>query len=394
MRNIPESFIEFYSVTESFHWQTHMSVNYKNILQEDSQRTNRKFPVYACKRVSGLDHAPVWNASVYYNDALFTGGEFSNKKDAEQDAARLAYERINGAKPSDRLANLRKLANTPVSNASRVERKDLILPITNTNNTTMAAIANYIPDVVPFSNNVTGISFATGDAIRGMLQLGMSIDDIKSFRSEAENAIVQSNNAEQPANELVVDQLDHSNKDTPYQSSMTKKFIRDIFSSSEANCISSSESQNISPGGLSDNTVNTTDLSDDLLKNTHHIAIIDLENIQPKLASDLPKNLSVHGFVSTFSTVKTDRYADVCTIHSIDNSNSEAVDHFITYTVGKLVDKLLNESPRNTTQPTAFIIVSRDKSSSILVHMLQKEGFCVLHFKTASAFTQYITQLT
>jgi hypothetical protein len=116
---------------------------------------------------------------------------------------------------------------------------------------------------------------------------------------------------------------------------------------------------------------------------TNTIYVIDLENIQPNFPSNIGVlNLCIHFFLSSFSTVDADKYKDIGVIHIIDSSSSEAADHFMTYKVAQL--------SLNVSKTANFVIVSRDKSSSILTHMLKVDGFNVTHIKSAKELSSYL----
>jgi hypothetical protein len=117
--------------------------------------------------------------------------------------------------------------------------------------------------------------------------------------------------------------------------------------------------------------------------NSGRVVFVDLENVQPdstileRKSHPLDK---MHGFLSSFSTVDISRYRNFMTVHTIDSPITEAADHLITYTAGKMV------SDKSIDVNTQIVIVSRDKASAILVHLLQKDGFAVHHYKNAKEF--------
>jgi len=108
------------------------------------------------------------------------------------------------------------------------------------------------------------------------------------------------------------------------------------------------------------------------------IIVIDLENIQPSFPQHMARfEYNMHFFLSSYSTIDPEKYQAFGKVHIIDSSGSEAADHFMTYKIAQLAIK----TPTNT----EFIIVSRDKSSSLLVHMLKHDGFTTTHLKNAKA---------
>jgi ribonuclease III len=66
--------------------------DYKTLLQEIIQKKYKCCPRYNIVSVEGPDHNRVYNMNVNISDKTFGPGTGSNKKKAEQEAARLAYE--------------------------------------------------------------------------------------------------------------------------------------------------------------------------------------------------------------------------------------------------------------------------------------------------------------
>ena len=128
------------------------------------------------------------------------------------------------------------------------------------------------------------------------------------------------------------------------------------------------------------NNLNLTTLnSNDAL--CEKIYFVDLENIQPEVPLKFNnKNTNIHYFSSMFSSVVVEKYSNYGQIHIINNSNSDATDHYMTYFVAKLLPKLHFN--------VEISIVSRDKSSSILTYLLTQDGFKVNHLTTAEQFKQ------
>jgi ribonuclease-3 len=71
--------------------------DYKSLLQELSQRLYRKYPVYRLLKHSGPEHDRFFWTEVAVNDRIFGPGMGRNKKTAEQEAARIAYEALEEA---------------------------------------------------------------------------------------------------------------------------------------------------------------------------------------------------------------------------------------------------------------------------------------------------------
>jgi ribonuclease-3 len=70
--------------------------DYKSLLQEFTQRLYRNYPVYRMVKRSGPDHNRLFWIEVRVNDQTFGPGMGKNKKSAEQEAARTAYEHLSG----------------------------------------------------------------------------------------------------------------------------------------------------------------------------------------------------------------------------------------------------------------------------------------------------------
>jgi ribonuclease-3 len=73
--------------------------DYKSLLQEFTQRVYRNYPVYRLIKRSGPDHDRLFWIDVRINDQTFGPGMGKNKKSAEQEAARMAYERLSDEPP-------------------------------------------------------------------------------------------------------------------------------------------------------------------------------------------------------------------------------------------------------------------------------------------------------
>jgi ribonuclease-3 len=69
--------------------------DYKTLLQELSQRLYRRYPDYRLIKKSGPDHARIFWMDVTVEGVVYGPGQGVNKKAAEQDAARQAYEALN-----------------------------------------------------------------------------------------------------------------------------------------------------------------------------------------------------------------------------------------------------------------------------------------------------------
>jgi ribonuclease-3 len=70
--------------------------DYKSLLQELCQRFYRSYPEYCMVKRSGPEHERMFWMEVSVNGTTYGPGMGRNKKSAEQEAARLAYEEVNG----------------------------------------------------------------------------------------------------------------------------------------------------------------------------------------------------------------------------------------------------------------------------------------------------------
>jgi ribonuclease III len=68
--------------------------DYKTLLQEHSQKLFRSYPKYTLAKKTGPDHERVFWMDVSVAGKRFGPGKGPNKKQAEQEAARLAYEAL------------------------------------------------------------------------------------------------------------------------------------------------------------------------------------------------------------------------------------------------------------------------------------------------------------
>lgn len=68
--------------------------DYKSLLQEFCQHYFRAYPVYRMVKRSGPEHERLFWMEVVVNNTVYGPGTGRNKKSAEQEAARLAYEAL------------------------------------------------------------------------------------------------------------------------------------------------------------------------------------------------------------------------------------------------------------------------------------------------------------
>jgi len=109
-----------------------------------------------------------------------------------------------------------------------------------------------------------------------------------------------------------------------------------------------------------------------------YIFIVDLENMPLTFSGIDPTKYNFHFYLSSYSTVDPNKYNNLGTVHIIQNGQSEATDHLMTYHVAKM--------SCNMPKSTIFIIISRDKSSSVLADLLKKDGFQLNIFKSRQIY--------
>ena len=66
--------------------------DYKTLLQEYVQKRMKTYPKYRVVQKTGPDHDKTFWIEVHIGDRSFGAGKGKNKKEAEQEAARIAYE--------------------------------------------------------------------------------------------------------------------------------------------------------------------------------------------------------------------------------------------------------------------------------------------------------------
>ena len=70
--------------------------DYKTVLQEKYQKLTKKIPVYKLISKTGPEHSQIFTVSVKLDDLEFGPASGKSKKEAEQSAAKLAIEYLNG----------------------------------------------------------------------------------------------------------------------------------------------------------------------------------------------------------------------------------------------------------------------------------------------------------
>jgi ribonuclease-3 len=76
--------------------------DYKTLLQEYVQKRMKTYPKYRVVQKTGPDHDKTFWIEVHVADRSFGAGKGKNKKEAEQEAARLAYESVSAGEKSPR----------------------------------------------------------------------------------------------------------------------------------------------------------------------------------------------------------------------------------------------------------------------------------------------------
>jgi len=74
--------------------------DYKTLLQEFVQKRMKTYPRYRVVQKTGPDHDKTFWIEVHVGERSFGAGKGKNKKEAEQEAARLAYESMTAEKPA------------------------------------------------------------------------------------------------------------------------------------------------------------------------------------------------------------------------------------------------------------------------------------------------------
>ena len=81
---------EIERVLENRHYR-----DYKSLLQEFCQKSYKVYPVYSLVKRSGPDHSRIFWVEVSVNSEVFGPASGKNKKSAEQEAAKIAYEELS-----------------------------------------------------------------------------------------------------------------------------------------------------------------------------------------------------------------------------------------------------------------------------------------------------------
>ena len=69
--------------------------NYKSLLQEYYQKNHKQLPQYKVQKEEGKEHNKLFFVEVFFKDKVLGLGQGSNKKNAEQEAAKKALQKIS-----------------------------------------------------------------------------------------------------------------------------------------------------------------------------------------------------------------------------------------------------------------------------------------------------------
>jgi ribonuclease-3 len=84
----------FFSRIENLDLENHFKSDYKTRLQELMQEKHKLIPIYELEREEGPDHDKKFFVRLLVNEKIMAVGSGKSKKQAEQDAARVALENI------------------------------------------------------------------------------------------------------------------------------------------------------------------------------------------------------------------------------------------------------------------------------------------------------------
>lgn len=297
-------------------------MNYKNKLQEYCQKKKIPLPVYISYVDNVKAHSPQWNSYVLYDERKYNG---------------------------------------TATCASRKEAEQ--------------SAAKVAFDLITMENNTKDKDKDTDnnkDSHKLILRLGGSYrlanSDIKN--KEARVEVIQNTSIRdiQEVYDLFKDEKDEQDK-------------QDEIIIPEKNNLDINSSTNTTVDLDNNDSINHFDK-----KSKHYHIVIDLENMQPKLPNKKYNHISIYTFLSNFSTVDKSKYQNNTKINIIKSGNSDAADHLMTFTVGKLTATTNKDND-------IFIIVSRDKSSIILFEILKNEGYETHHHTNMKDFDDFLNSI-
>ena len=252
--------------------------NYKGRLQEFCQKNLTTFPIYTSSH-TGSPHEPEWSCNVHVENYvnLLTNGHIS-KREAEHNAARLAYEHL--------LKNLKNRCIT--NNLNNIETKD-------ERNTTFA--------------------------------------EVKEHNSSTTTTQLFTTKSQQPPSSTSTD-TPLTRADSPLTSADVKDLLSIFFDGKN----NTSETKSTDTNRLAEIPV---DIDWSAVPDDKSVVIlIDLENMQPTISSVSKHIKKIYFFVSMFSTVDSSKYEQYGEIIKIHSAINDAADHLMSYFAGKLAVNL------------------------------------------------------
>jgi hypothetical protein len=294
--------------------------NYKNKLQEYCQKNNMALPVYfsICE---GESHLPRWKSKINIdNNFSLMGDPFWTKKEAEQNAAEMAYKVLI----AEKLEEANKLTNNRLEEANKLVNNKLEETNKLTNNRLKEA--NKLISTPTREINIQRCDVVENTGMIANHSLSKIIDISVNIDGKVDNTPDHSNN-KLPSNSEI---LDFNNLDILWEKKQVEKTV----------------------------------------------VLIDLENMQPNITKMVNSNKKIYFFMSVFSTVDASKYSPYGEIINIDSGINDAADHLMSYYAGKLTNTLDKNVP--------IIVGSRDRSSAILVLMLKNDGYSVEHYTKVS----------
>lgn len=304
--------------------------NHKGRLQEFCQKNLTTFPIYTSSH-TGSSHEPEWSCNVHVENYvnLLTNG-YASKREAEHNAARLAYEHL--------LKNLKNRCNT--NNLNNIENKD-------ERNTTFAEVKER--NIPPATNATTNKSISTTQTTTHIIPADTSTNTTQLALTSTDTTLTRA--------------------DSPLSSTEVKDLLSIFFDEKNNTSTSTNTTQSTDTNHLAEipADIDWSAVPDD----KSVVILIDLENMQPAISSVSKHIKKIYFFMSMFSTVDSSKYEQYGEIIKIHSAINDAADHLMSYFAGKL--------SVNLNKAHQLIVGSRDRSSAILVSMLRSDGYFVDH---------------
>ena len=257
--------------------------NYKGRLQEFCQKNLTTFPIYTSSH-TGSPHEPEWSCNVHVENYvnLLTNGHIS-KREAEHNAAKLAYEHL--------LKNLKNKCNTNNLNTG-LETKST-------------------------TNHLAEIS---------------RLAETKEHYSSTTTNMITTKSQQPPSSTSTGTPLTRA--DSPLTSAEVKDLLSIFFDGKN----NTSETKSTDTNRLAEIPV---DIDWSAVPDDKSVVIlIDLENMQPTISSVSKHIKKIYFFVSMFSTVDSSKYEQYGEIIKIHSAINDAADHLMSYFAGKLAVNL------------------------------------------------------